>query len=32
MKTKKNNFRLLTLSVFLHLFACVCSVHLDHSR
>ena len=32
MKTKKNNFCLLTFSVFLHLFALVCSVYRDTYR
>jgi len=32
MRTKKNNFRLLTFSVFLHLFALICSVYCDTYR
>jgi len=29
MKNKKNNFRLLTISVFLHLISCFCASYLD---
>lgn len=29
MKTKKNNFRLLIIAVFLHLFSCICAIYLD---
>ena len=32
MKTKKNNFRLLTFSVFFHLFCLFCSVYRDTYR
>lgn len=29
MQTKKNNFRLLTISVFFHLFSCFCAIYFD---
>jgi len=32
MKLKKINFRFLTLSVFFHLFACICAFYLDSYR
>ena len=29
-KVKKNNFRLLTIAVFLHLFSLICSVYKEN--